>query len=93
MGEGYQDTPPAAAAPPVVGRIGWPGVAEASAAFSARPASHFPLPGWPAQPTVEYLTKLILLGLLLLSIPYLLGSLILRPVQTLATASGAALAK
>lgn len=51
---------------------------------AAPPVSHFPLPGWPAQPTVEYLTKLIALGLLLLAVPYLLGRLLLSPVELVA---------
>lgn len=81
------------AAPHKGGGLGWPGVAQAQASYSAAPVSHFPLPGWPAQPTVEYLTKLILLGLLLLCLPFLIGSLILRPVQTLAVAAEAGLGK
>jgi hypothetical protein len=72
-------------------QTGWPGVADVDAAADAPPVSHFPLPGWPAQPTVEYFTKLILLGLLLLALPFLLGSLILQPIQTLAATSGAAM--
>lgn len=69
------------------GVAGWWSLADAVDAHAARPASHFPLPGWPAQSTVEYLTKLILLALLLLAIPYILGNLILRPVETLAASA------
>jgi hypothetical protein len=56
----------------------------------AVPASHFPLPGWPAASTVEYLTKLILLGLLLLALPYLIGKALTSPGVVLAAAGRAA---
>lgn len=58
----------------------------------APPVSHFPLPGWPAQGTVEYLTKLIVLGLLLLALPYLIGSLLTRPSDVLEGRAAAAIA-
>lgn len=35
--------------------------------------------GWPSLPTVEYLTKLITLGLILLAIPWLLEQLVASP--------------
>ncbi|HET7120307.1 MAG TPA: hypothetical protein VFI17_03525 [Solirubrobacterales bacterium] len=54
------------------------------------PASHFPLPGWPAASTVDYLTKLILLGLLLLALPYLIGKALTSPGTVLAVAGRAA---
>lgn len=47
------------------------------------PVSHFPLPGWPAASTVEYLTKIIILGLLLLALPYLIGKLLTSPAEIL----------
>lgn len=70
---------------------GWPGIAEGGDHIATPDASHFPLPGWPAKETVEYLSKLILLGLLLLSVPYLIGNLILRPAETLAAGAAGAL--
>ena len=51
---------------------------------TAPPASHFPLPGWPALPTIEYMTKIIVLGLLLLALPYLIGAVLTRPEKLLA---------
>lgn len=69
----------------------WPQMAEALNAYSAPPMSHFPMPGWPSKETVEYLSKLILLGLLLLAVPYLIGNLILRPAETLAAGAASAL--
>lgn len=56
----------------------------ASPGDKAPPASHFPLPGWPALPTVEYFTKIIVLGLLLLALPYLIGAVLTRPEKLLA---------
>ena len=58
---------------------------------AAVPASHFPLPGWPAASTVEYLTKLIVLGLLLLALPYLIGKLLTRPGDVFASTTGRAM--
>lgn len=58
------------------------------AAEKAPPASHFPLPGWPAMPTVEYLTKLIILALLLLALPYLIGAVLTRPESLLSGKGG-----
>jgi hypothetical protein len=75
--------------------MGWPQFGDTGAAWWTRPSmdtagpmlappvSHFPLPGWPAQTTVEYLTKLIALGLLLLALPYLIGRLIMHPAELL----------
>lgn len=59
----------------------WPGMAPALDSPAPLPmaGSHYPLPGWPAQDTLEYFTKLILLGLLLLALPYVIGKLLTRP--------------
>src|SRR5690242_20800969 len=57
------------------------------------PVSHFPLPGWPASSTVDYLTKLILLGLLLLALPYLIGKLLTSPGEVLAAAGNRAMSR
>lgn len=68
----------------------WWGLASMDAAgpvAPGSPASHFPLEGWPAMPTVEYLTKLILLGLLLLALPYLVGRLLLNPSDVLSASA------
>lgn len=70
------------------GLSGWWDAA-GSAGAKAPAGPEFPLPGWPSQPTVEYLTKLIVLGLLLLSLPYLIGNLLLRPVETMAASARA----
>lgn len=59
---------------------------------SAPPVSHFPLPGWPAPATVEYLTKLIVLALILLALPYLIGRLVLSPGQAMGALEARALA-
>lgn len=56
------------------------------------PGSRFPLPGWPSQQTVEYLTKLIFLALILLALPYLIGSLLRHPDEVLSQRSEAILA-
>lgn len=71
----------------------WIALSADTAGAAAIPVSHFPLPGWPAQGTVEYLTKLIVLGLLLLSLPYLIGALIMKPGAVLEGRAGAALTK
>lgn len=57
------------------------------------PVSHFPLPGWPATSTVDYLTKLILLGLLLLALPYLIGKLLTSPADVLVAAGDRAMSR
>jgi hypothetical protein len=57
----------------------------------ASPSSSFPLEGWPTAPTVEYLTKLIVLGLLLLALPYLIGKLLTRPGDVFAATAGRAM--
>lgn len=55
-----------------------PGAAgEAPAALSD--GAPLPGPNWPALPTIEYLTKLITLGLILLAIPWLLEQLLASP--------------
>jgi len=64
-----------------------------TAGAAAPPVSHFPLPRWPPPPTVEYLTKLIVLGLMLLALPYLVGALIVKPGAVLEGRAGAALVK
>jgi hypothetical protein len=72
----------------------WPQFADEAGSWplpagKARALSHesgapvFPRAGWPDMPTVEYLTKLILLGLLLLALPYLLGRLVFHPGDVL----------
>jgi hypothetical protein len=62
----------------------WPLPAGKAAALSHDgSAVTFPRPGWPTMSTVEYLTKLILLGLLLLALPYLLGRLVFHPADVL----------
>jgi hypothetical protein len=72
----------------------WIALASADTAGAAAiPVSHFPLPGWPAQSTVEYFTKLIVLGLLLLALPYLIGTLIVKPGAVLEGRAGAVIAK
>ncbi len=71
----------------------WVGLSADTATPAPPPVSHFPLPGWPAQPTVEYLTKLIMLGLLLLALPYLIGALVMRPGAVLEGRAGAVLSK
>lgn len=58
-----------------------------------QPMSHFPLPGWPAGSTVDYLTKLILLGLLLLALPYLIGKLLTDPASVMVAAGNRAIAR
>jgi hypothetical protein len=58
---------------------------------AAVPMSHFPLPGWPASSTVEYLTKLIVLGLLLLALPYLIGKLLTSPADVLMASTNRAM--
>jgi hypothetical protein len=50
-----------------------------------------PGPGWPAPQTVDYLTKLIVLGLLLLAIPWLLAKLIQSPREGSRHAAAAAM--
>lgn len=59
----------------------WPLPAGKAHAHSG--AGAFPPAGWPDMSTVEYLTKLILLGLLLLALPYLLGRLVFHPGDVL----------
>lgn len=69
---------------------GWPAAAKAvPGSGTAEPP--FPREGWPAMSTVEYLTKLILLGLLLLALPYLLGRLVFHPGDVLEAAAGRAM--
>ncbi len=53
--------------------------------------SNFPLPGWPAPTTVDYLTKLIVLGLLLLALPYLIGKLLTSPAEVFTSTAGRAM--
>jgi hypothetical protein len=57
----------------------------------ASSSSSFPLEGWPAASTVEYLTKLIVLGLLLLALPYLIGKLLTRPGDVFTATAGRAM--
>lgn len=66
----------------------WTGVGEAPAGCpcSGQPGCScgggegaIPGPGWPSQDTVEYMTKLIVLGLLLLALPWLLAKVVSSP--------------
>jgi hypothetical protein len=69
----------------------WPVVGSAHPAAGAAAVSHFPLDGWPAAGTVDYLTKLIVLALLLLALPYLVGKLLTSPGEVFATTTGKAM--
>lgn len=61
----------------------WPKAGGKAAPFLGAAAAPFPREGWPSMGTVEYVTKLILLGLLLLALPYLLGRLVFHPGDVL----------
>jgi hypothetical protein len=56
----------------------------------AGPVPGIPAEGWPDLHTIEYLTKLIVLGLLLLSLPWLLAKLVHSPGDAMKHAAGAA---
>jgi len=75
----------------------WPAVGgEASACSCAGEAgctcssSKLPGEGWPDLHTVEYLTKLIVLGLLLLALPWLLAKVVSSPGDAMEHAAHAA---
>jgi hypothetical protein len=81
-------SPSALTTPP---RPWWEGLLEASAPTASLPAEgSVPGPGWPDLHTVEYLTKLIVLGLLLLALPWLLAKVVTAPGDAMKHAAHAA---
>ena len=50
--------------------------------------SSIPGPGWPSQATLEYLTKIIMLVILLLALPFLLEKLLTAPHELGAHSAG-----
>jgi hypothetical protein len=69
----------------------WATLFEESAPTGTAPAEgSVPGPGWPDLHTVEYLTKLIVLGLLLLALPWLLAKVVTAPGDAMKHAAHAA---
>ena len=70
----------------------WWGFASADTAgpalFGAPPAPAHN--GWPALGTIEYFTKLIVLALLVLALPYLIGKLLTSPGEVFGSTTGRA---
>lgn len=69
----------------------WPALEEGPAGSGSLAGGAIPGEGWPKLETVEYLTKLIVLGLLLLALPWLLAKLVSSPQEASRHAAGAAM--
>lgn len=77
--------------PPLTSPPNWAAETDGPAA-EGTPGGPLPGEGWPDLKTVEYLTKVIVLGLLLLAIPYLLSVFVRSPREASHRAASAAFA-
>lgn len=82
-------TPSPLVAPPPPWWVAFTGH-EAPADCSCSGENSIPGPGWPKMETVEYMTKLIVLGLLLLALPWLLAKVVSSPGDAMEHAAHAA---
>lgn len=66
---------------------------EVARAGRAVPAREYPPPGWPTKAQLDYTQQAILLGLLVLALPWLVTKLVTRPSDVLASLGQSAVRK
>lgn len=73
--------------------MSWPPANDGPAQAGSEPPLSFPPDGWPRKSQIEYATALLLLGLLLLSLPWLVIKLLTNPEEVFAAATRRAMLK